>query len=186
MVCRALAVAVMIAFSTSVARAQLRPRRDSQLPRAGIGRAQGEPGAEGRQQLQRRFQQRLWQMTQRRVGLTKDQMNRLAPVHQRFETQRRSITREERQIRLSLRDAMADSAHADQIQISAYLDRLVQLQRQRADLLEAEQKELAQFMTPLQRARYTAFQEQVRRRIAQLAQQNRAGVDSAVLGPLRP
>lgn len=176
-----------IAVASSAVQAQVRPRRDSQLPRAGI-RAQQPPVGQERQQLQRRLQQRLWQMTQRRVGLTDAQMNRLAPVHQRFESQRREILRQERQTRLALRDAMRDSTQADQGQISGYLERLVQLQRQRADLLEQEQKELGQFMTPLQRARYTALQEQVRRRIEQLRRQNAPGQagGGAPLGPPRP
>jgi hypothetical protein len=42
-------------------------------------------------------------------------------------------------------------------------------------------------MTPVQRARYTALQEQVRRRIEQLARQNAgARADSGAGGPPRP
>ena len=58
---------------------------------------------------------------------------------------------------------MRDSSQSDQGKISGYLDQLVQLQRQRVELFAQEQRDLAQFMTPLQRARYTALQEQVRR-----------------------
>jgi hypothetical protein len=90
-------------------------------------------------------------------------------VNQRFET------------RLALRDAMRDSAGTDQSRISGYLDKLMQLQRQRIDLLEQEQRDLAQFMTPLQRARYTALQEQVRRRIDQMLRQRRAQSDSVAV-----
>jgi hypothetical protein len=111
-------------------------------------------------------------VTQRRVGLTDDQMARLAPVNQRFEMQRREILRRERETRVALRGAVLDSAHADQKRVEQYLEQLLQLQRQRIDLIEREQKELAAFMTPLQRARYLALQEQVRRRIEQ--RQNRA------------
>jgi hypothetical protein len=180
-------IVLAMVLSASTARAQLRPRRAVPLPRATPGQ-EAMPGQESRQQLQRQLQQRLWQMTQRRVGLTDAQMSRLAPVHQRFAAQRRSLTREERQTRLALRDALRDSTHADQAQVSGYLDRLVELQRQRADLLEQEQQELAQFMTPVQRARYTALQEQIRQRIQQLARQNRAaaGSNPGPPGPQRP
>lgn len=181
---RALVVALLVLSSASIAGAQ-RPRRQVQLPRAG-DRQQLSPGPENRAQLQQRVQQRLWQMTQRRVGLTDAQMNRLAPIHQRFEGQRRNITREERQTRLALRDALRDSTHADQSRVSGYLDRLVELQHQRSDLLDQEQKELAQFMTPVQRARYTALQEQVRRRVEQLVRKRQAAVgDSGAPAPSR-
>jgi protein CpxP len=176
----------VLALSTSAAGAQARPRRDTPRPRAGMSRQL--PGAQlgNRQQLQRQVQRMVWQLTQRRVGLSDAQMNQLAPVHQRYQAQRASILRNERQTRLALRDAMRDTARTDQDRISGYLDRLVQLQRQRADLVEQEQKELGRFMTPLQRARYTALQEQVRRRVEQLRRQNGVGPDSATDGESRP
>jgi hypothetical protein len=181
---------VALAHSASSADAQRRPRREAVLPRARAGRQlpESQPGAAGanRAQLERRFQQMLYQATRRRVGLSDAQMNQLVPINRRFEQQRRQLQREERQTRLSLRDAMRDSAQADQGRISGYMDRLVQLQRQRADLLEQEQKDLAQFMTPLQRARYTALQEQVRRRMEQLVRQNRANVDTSGVRPPEP
>lgn len=183
-----LVVVVALATSASIGQAQVRPRRESQLPRGGLGRQEPALRQENRQQLQRRVQQAIWKMTKRRVGLTDDQMARLAPVHQRFESRRRNLTREERQTRVALRDALRDSTHVDQAQVSAYLDHLVQIQKQRSELIEDEQKELAQFMTPVQRARYTALQEQVRLRIQQLARRNQAAAapDSAPSGPPRP
>lgn len=164
--------------------AQIRPRRESTLPRAGAARQLPEERATGnRAQLERRFRQMLYQVTRRRVGLTDAQMNRLMPINQRFETQRRAIQRQERDTRVALRDAMRDSTHADQTRITGYLDKLVELQRQRVELVASEQRDLAEFMTPLQRARYTALQEQVRRRIEQMVRQNRAAGDSALALP---
>jgi len=164
--------------------AQRRPRRESTLPRAGAARQMPDEGAgANRAQLERRFRQMLYQVTRRRVGLTDEQMNRLMPINQRFETQRRAIVRQERETRLALRDAMRDSTHADQPRITGYLDKLVELQQQRVALVAQEQRDLAEFMTPLQRARYTALQEQVRRRIEQMARQNRAPGDSTLGGP---
>ena len=131
-----------------------------------------------RVQLERQVQRMLYQMTRRRVGLSDAQMNQLLPINRRFESQRREIQIQERETRLALRDAMRDSTQADQSRITGYLDKLVQLQRQRVDLIEQEQKDLAQFMTPLQRARYTALQEQVRRRVEQMRRRNGNGVSA--------
>jgi len=174
------AVVIALALSASSAGAQLRPRRQAALARAAGQRQQlqGEQPAQNRAQLEQRFQQMLFQMTRRRVGLTDVQMNQLVPVNRRFEQQRRQLQRQERETRLSLRDAMRDTAQVDQSRITGYLDKLVQLQHQRADLIEQEQRDLAQFMTPLQRARYTALQEQVRRRVEQLRRRNGANADS--------
>ena len=182
----ALSVAVLLLVLAGLdADAQIRPRRESTLPRVGAARQLPDervaPG--NRVQLERRFRQLLYQVTRRRVGLSDAQMNRLMPINQRFETERRGIQRQERETRLALREAMRDSTHADQARITSYLDRLVQLQRQRVDLVAREQRDLAEFMTPLQRARYTALQEQVRRRIEQMVRQNRAQGDSAIATP---
>lgn len=172
--------ALLLAVASLEAGAQVRPRRETTLPRAGAARQlPGERGASAnRAQLERRFRQMLYQVTRRRVGLTDAQMNRLMPINQRFETERRGIQRQERETRLALREAMRDSTHADQARITGYLDKLVDLQRQRVELVSREQRDLAEFMTPLQRARYTALQEQVRRRIEQMARQNRARGDT--------
>lgn len=173
--------AIVLAQSASPASAQLRQR----LPRAGGRQLQGNQQQVGgnRAELERQFQQTLYQMTRRRVGLTDTQMNQLVPVNRRFETQRRDLQRQERQTRLALRDEMRDSTQADQTKISQYLDQLTQLQRQRVELFAQEQRDLAQFMTPLQRARYTALQEQVRRRVEQMRRRNGAPVDSTLKPP---
>lgn len=177
--------AFLLAVAALEAGAQIRPRRESTLTRPGTARQiPDQRGASGnRAQLERRFRQMLYQVTRRRVGLTDAQMNRLMPINERFETERRGIQRQERDTRLALRDAMRDSTHADQSRITSYLDKLVELQRQRVELVAREQRDLGEFMTPLQRARYTALQEQVRRRIEQMARQNRVRGDSAIVAP---
>ena len=128
-----------------------------------------------RQALEQRVRQRMWQLAKRRVGLSDEQMRKLVPVNQRFERDRREIMRAERDERVALRQALVDSTHVDQQAIGGHLDRLMQLEHQRLDLVDREQKELSQFMTPLQRARFFALQEQLRRRVQQLQQQRRAG-----------
>jgi len=173
------------------ARAQVRSRAEASMPRnPGVARRQQLPdegtGGANRAQLERRFQQMLYQVTRQRVGLTDEQMRRLVPVNQRFTTQRRAIQRQERQTRVALRDAIRDSSQADQAKITEYLDRLVDLQRQRVELLAQEQKDLAEFMTPLQRAKYTALQEQVRQRIDQMRRQKRASTDTTFALPSKP
>lgn len=175
-------VVVAIGVGGTGAGAQLRPQSAAALPRAGAReqRPAQQAGAANRAQLEREFQQKLYQMTRRRVGLTDEQMNHLVPINRRFETQRRGIQREERETRLALRDALRDSTQADQTRISRYLDKLVQLQRSRVDLVDQEQRELSQFMTPAQRARYMALQEQVRRRAEQLKRRNGGGADTSV------
>jgi len=165
----------------AAAQQPVRPRPDARAQLPGAQR----PG--DRTALERQVQQTLWRLTRQRVGLSDAQMRQLAPVNQRFEIQRRRILRQERETRLALRSAVLDSGKTDQARISQHLDLLMQLERQRIDLVDREQKELGQFMTPLQRAKYMALQEQVRRRVEQLRRRDRIearGLDSTAL-PLR-
>jgi Spy/CpxP family protein refolding chaperone len=78
-----------------------------------------------------------------------------------------------------LRGQILAGDKADQSRVSAALEQLQQLQRQRLDLQGQEQQEFASFMTPLQRAKYAALQEQVRRRVEALRRQR---PDSSGLG----
>ena len=128
-----------------------------------------QPEAPGnRAALQRQLRQALARVTRRQLGLDSAKMTQLMRVDQRFERQRRLLAQRQRQTRLTLRAAMADTAVAAQTTIAQQLDALLTLERQRIDLLEAEQKELATFLTPLQRAKYHALQEQLRRRLEEL------------------
>jgi len=133
-------------------------------------RQQRQPGeaAPGRTALEQQVQQQLWRLTRQRVGLSEAQMRQLVPVNRRFEARRRQILLDERETRLALRGAVLDSAGADDARVSAQIDRLLQLERERIDLVQEEQRELSRFMTPVQRARYMALQEQVRRRVEQM------------------
>ena len=153
-----LAVALVLPMLSADLSAQ---QARSQAPRAG-------ELAPRRQQLEARLNQRLWRITKNRIGLSDDQMTKLAQGSRPFETQRRELARQERAERMALRREVLAGAGADQQRIATSLDRVLELQRRRAELQIDEQRALAAFMTPLQRAKYAALQEQLRRRAEQL------------------
>lgn len=124
-----------------------------------------------RQQMERQLRQRLWQVTKEQVGLTDAQMTKLGETTRRFDTQRRTLNQQERTERASLRQQLLAGDRADQNRVAASLDHLQQLQRQRVELQAEEQRELSGYMTPVQRARFAALQEQVRRRVEALRRQ---------------
>jgi periplasmic protein CpxP/Spy len=138
-----------------------------------------QQAAPRRQQLEQQLRRRLWSVTKERVGLTDAQMTQLGQTTQKFDVRRRSVNQDERAQRMELRNQILAGDKADQSRIAAALDRLQQLQRQRLDIQGEEQAELAKFMSPLQRARYVALQEQVRRRVEAL---RRERPDSTRLG----
>ena len=121
-----------------------------------------------RQELEARLRRQLWRVTKNRVGLSDEQMTRLAETSRPFEIQRRQLAVQERTERLALRREILTGENANQQRVAASLDRVLDLQRRRALLQIEEQRALASFMTPLQRAKYAALQEQLRRRAENL------------------
>jgi Spy/CpxP family protein refolding chaperone len=138
-----------------------------------------------RQQLEARLRQGLWRVTKNRVGLTDEQMTRLAQASHPFDLQRRELAAQEREARIALRREMLAGPNADQQRIATSLDRVLDLQRRRAQLQIDEQRAIGAFMTPLQRAKYAALQEQLRRRAEKLRRQRMGGPADAALDSLR-
>ena len=118
--------------------------------------------------LEARVRERIASVARERLRLTDDQLRRLEEVNSAFEPRRRALATEERDARLVLRAELARNERADNARVDDALKRLFRVQRQRLDLAEQEQAELAKFMQPAQRAGYLALQDQLRRRIEQM------------------
>jgi hypothetical protein len=130
-----------------------------------------QPPLTERALLQRQVRQAWAGAVRRQLNLNDQQMRTLNQVNTKYDRQRGEIQRDERQARLDLKSAMEDTTGADQnARIEQQMNALVQAQRRRADLFEAEQKELSGFLTPLQRARFTVLQENLARRLQQVQQ----------------
>lgn len=157
---------------------------------AGLAQAHAQqpaPQMAERARLEGEIRRGFARAIRQRVGLSEQQMRQLGPVTQRHEQQRRQLQMEERRTRMALRDAIGDSL-GDSAKVGRHLQALVEIQKRRVQLLEAEQRDLAAIMTPIQRAKYMAVQEQVRRRLEQMRQRRAAGQDvgSPPLPPGRP
>lgn len=146
-----------------VAAAFLAPLQAPQAQEPGGGPPQQRARLEG--EIRRTFARAV----RERVGLSEEQMRRLAPLTQKHEQQRRSLQQDERRARMALQGELR-SDRPDTANVARLLDTLLGVQRRRLQMIEAEHKDLATVMTPVQRARYLALQEQVRRRVEQMRQ----------------
>jgi hypothetical protein len=131
------------------------------------------PGPRGRVDtsatpLEARVRQRLAAVVQSRLALSDAQMKQLTAVNATFEPRRRDLLARERTARVTLRAELRRGSAADQQRVSTALDEVFKVQRERLDVAEQEQRELAKFMQPSQRAGYAALQEQLRRRIEEM------------------
>lgn len=150
---------------------------------AAAQRPDSPAAGERRAQLERRFQQQTAAVLRNRLGLSDQQVEQLTRTNARFEERRRLLVSEERELRIDMRRELSRGNEADQQRIAGLVDRTFVLQRQRLDLLEEEQRELATFLTPRQRAMFLSMQEQIRHRADEMRRQrlNR----SAPGGPIR-
>ena len=135
----------------------------------------GGPPADSatRARMERQFHARVAEIVQRELKLTAEQTRQLEATTQRFESQRRPLFQREIQARRALREELRRGDSADGQRIDGFLRELLQLQRRRLDVVEAEQGALAEFLTPAQRAGYLALQENLRSRVEQ--QRSRSG-----------
>ena len=148
------------AFELSAQRLDRRPARPAeQAPAAGGGA------------LERQFRERLAEVVRRRLNLDDTQMRQLRQVNERIERDRMGLLRDERRVRTSLRAEVLSGDAADQAKVAQLLDDALRVQRRRLDLIEAEQRALSGFMTPVQRAQYFAIQDDLRRRLEDIRQQ---------------
>lgn len=159
------------------------------LATAAPARAQVPEGpGQRRAALEERFRERIGALVQRRLALTDAQTAKLRASNQRFEQQRRELVREERETRQALRRQLAaGDAAADQQEVARLLDGMLAIHRRRLDIVAAEQRELATFLTPVQRAKYFALQDELRRRMQELQRQRLGDSGRApARGRLRP
>jgi Spy/CpxP family protein refolding chaperone len=130
------------------------------------------PANPNRAALEQQFREQSARVAQQRLGLTDAQLAQLSQSNARFAPQQNQLVMQERETRRQLRIEMTAGSQANQQHVSALLDDALRLQKQRIALVEAEQKDLARFLTPVQRAGYLSLQAQVRRRAQELSRAN--------------
>ena len=138
--------------------------------RAGA-QAVSPPPTGNRAALEKQFRERAARLTQQRLGLTDPQLRRLEQTNARFAPQLRQLAAQEREVRQQLRREMMAGNSANQQRVGELLDASIRLQKERITIVESEQKDLAAFLTPVQRVRYIALQAQFRKRAAELSGQ---------------
>ena len=128
-----------------------------------------------RKALMNQIRQRWLQVVHDRLGLNDVQMRQLQETTRHFNAQRQTLNQEERAIRTEMRDQVTGVTPADDKHLAAMIDTVLDLQRQRLELTRNEQRELSLFLTPLQRVKYLALQEQLRQQMERLRQSALAG-----------
>jgi periplasmic protein CpxP/Spy len=116
-----------------------------------------------RLQLEQRVRERIALILKERLALTDEQSRRMSDLWVRLEPERRELNRDERETRAALRAELLAGSQGNEARIRELMDRVSTLDRKKLDLRDREQQELAQFLSPGQRARFFALQDELRR-----------------------
>ena len=125
--------------------------------------------------LEGQVRQRIAVMVKERLQLTDAQAQQLQETDSRLEQRRRELMQREQRLRRDLRQQLAPGVAADQQRVASLLDQIMAVHRERVTLIEQEQRELARFLTPVQRAKYLGLQNELRSRIEGMRQGRRGG-----------
>ena len=119
---------------------------------------------------------------QQDLNLTPDQTTKLRTTQERFGTRRRDVMLQQLERRRALEGQMQPGIAANSDSVRKLMDGL---QAGRAEMLKIEQdqdREMAGYLTPVQRARYQQMRERFIQRVGELRMQRREGQG---MGPRR-
>lgn len=144
------------------------------------GRAGGDGLADGqRPLLEQRVRERFAMVVRNQLRLDDRQMRQLGDASRKFEGRRRDLNVRERSARDVLRTEVAADRNADNPRVATALQEILSIHKERSAVLEDEDKELSSFLSPVQRARWFALQDQLRRRVEEMRRRAAAGLDPA-------
>lgn len=133
-----------------------------------------------RQEIERRFTERV----QTNLGLSDHQMTKLKATHAKYGPRRRQLMREYVGYELALNREMRPGMPANADSVRVYLDGQQRVRAAQLALDQDADREMAGYLTPVQRAQYHRMWRNFLQRVNELRQgrQNRLGGER----PMRP
>jgi periplasmic protein CpxP/Spy len=128
------------------------------------------------ERLRAQIEQRFGQHVKQQLRLTDDQAAKLRGTQERFGERHRALLRQQVQRRMALNDQMQPGVAANSDSVRKLMDGL---QGGRAELLKIEQDEdrdMAAYLTPVQRARYQEMRRRFLDRVNEMRQERRERV----------
>ncbi len=185
---RAVAIGALVLAATPAARVIAQSG-----PPAAVGATNQQPPTRrapgpARAAVERRLQERINEVIRKRLALSDDQFVRLRDVSARMEEDRRTLRNDEQTTRFALRQELLAGDRVNENRVAEMLDKIPKFERRRLDLMEQEQRELSKFLSPSQRARYFALQDELRRSMQDMQRRRMGGdgtPDSGVVAPRR-
>ena len=122
-----------------------------------------------RQQVEGRFAERV----KERLQLSDDQMTRLRGTTRTYGARRRELADRERGIRAALAEQLRPGVAANQDSVSRLTDELVAIRDSHAHALRDENREMSEYLTPVQRSQLFVMRERLVRRAREIREERR-------------
>lgn len=122
-------------------------------------------------QMRQQIEARFGQQVREALGLTDEQALQLRNTLGVWAPKRRAIEREERAIKLAMQGQLRPGVAANADSVARLTDRLLKLKVAYAQTFVDEDKELAKFLTPVQRAQFQVMRERLMARIEEIRRQ---------------
>ena len=142
------------------------------------------PDSAERERLQQQVEDRFAQVVRQQLRLSDDQAEKLRGTEERFRARRREIVRRQLALRFALNGQMCPGCAADPDSVRKLMDGI---DGNRGELFRVQQeqdREMAGYLTPVQRAQYQMLRERLIRRLGEVRRERMQG--GAQRGPFRP
>ncbi|HTR20047.1 MAG TPA: hypothetical protein VMH88_04265 [Gemmatimonadales bacterium] len=116
-----------------------------------------------RQDIETRYGERVRQV----LGLTDDQAAKLRATQERFRDRRQAYHRQQLALRGALAEQMRPGVAANSDSVRGLMDRISANRLGQVQLEQEENREMAGYLTPVQRAQYQIMRERLLQRVAQ-------------------
>lgn len=142
------------------------------------------PDSAERERLQQQIEDRFAQVVQQQLQLNNDQVTKLRGTEERFRTRRREITRRQLTLRFALSGQMCPGCAANPDSVRRLMDGIDANRGELFRMQQEQDREMASYLTPVQRAQYQMLRERLVRRLGEVRRERRQGGEQR--RPFRP
>jgi len=142
------------------------------------------PDSTERERLQQQIEDRFAQVVQQQLRLNDDQVTKLRGTEERFRGRRREIVRRQVALRFALSGQMCPGCAADPDSVRRLMDGIDANRGELFRMQQEQDREIAGYLTPVQRAQYQLLRERLINRLGQIRRERLQGGEPR--RPLRP
>jgi protein CpxP len=134
-------------------------------PLFSAGAQQADSTAGRTDSLRHHIEERFASRVQERLGLTTEQTSKLRATSQQFGARRRELHARHRELRQALTAQLRPGVAANQDSVRKLTDAMIELRIASAQTTRDEMREVAKYLTPVQRAQLFVMRDRLRHRM---------------------